>query len=363
MLSWGNVLCLLLGLALPLGLLLVAFRRGLRPMASASAYRNVAWKLGLDADTRGLSLQGYLHQRRLFVGEVTDLDSPKRSRRVDASLDLVYPLGLGLYVSTRPPSRPWRRGKPSRFTLDDPTLDKVLKIKAWHPERTRPLFTEAVRSGIAQLLHQGAAITITDHWIRLRLATPPTSDTALYGLITTLNRLALALEEARTAIAPSEQLSPHLRDVGALGARLGLVLQPNLPALDGTLEGAHVRLLCNPTPDTVLVDIHVDFPPHAATGLLLQPQEGSDAGMPRRGQDILVGDPAFDDAFIIKGYDPRRIRGLFTDDVREALTDLQTVGDVAMTDGRLSVENLPMDMAVLEHTTRTAARLAAALSW
>ena len=44
------LLCLLVGIALPLVAAGVLLRRGLRPLAAATAYRNAAWRLGLDVE-------------------------------------------------------------------------------------------------------------------------------------------------------------------------------------------------------------------------------------------------------------------------------------------------------------------------
>ena len=64
------LLCLLTGAAIPVVLVALVLSRARRQLRTSGAYREVARNMGLDVDTRGLSLQGVREDRPLWVGEV-----------------------------------------------------------------------------------------------------------------------------------------------------------------------------------------------------------------------------------------------------------------------------------------------------
>ena len=66
----SSLLCLLTGTALPTGAAFLLVRRATRQLAVSETYGSVSRELGLDVDTRGLSLRGHLGEQRLWVGDV-----------------------------------------------------------------------------------------------------------------------------------------------------------------------------------------------------------------------------------------------------------------------------------------------------
>ncbi|MCB9663036.1 MAG: hypothetical protein H6732_02910 [Alphaproteobacteria bacterium] len=362
--SLGNLLCLLTGFALPFLLLAVAARRGMRPLAAASAYRNVAWKLGLEADTRGTSIQGHLDRRRLFVGTVDG--ATRRGRRtpeVRALLDLSTPLGLGLDVRrvdgrlTR-----WRRGRAGEITVGDPTLDDAIAVRAAEADRARTLFTDGVRDALEDLLGRTAEVQLTDDGIQARLRRPPPSDRALTELVASLRRLAEALEQARAAMPAPAALTHLIPAWGALAGELGLVLDPGRPALHGTLGEVEVHVVPVRQGAGWCADVRAWLPPHPPTGLRVWPEDHR-RPLRRHGQDIALGDPVFDEAFVVQGYDPRVIVQILGPEARRALLALAEEVPLRLTDAALEVQQAPLDPERLGTVVRGVVATASALRW
>lgn len=362
--SLGNLLCLLTGFVLPFLLLAVAARRGLRPLAAASAYRNVAWKLGLEADTRGTSLQGYLHRRRLYVGAATrSRRGGRASPEVRAVLDLSSPLGLGLVVRrvdgrlTR-----WRKGRQADLRLGDPAIDDTLSVSAAEPERARALFDDAVRDALEALLERTADVQLTDHGILARLRRPPPSERALTDVVMALQRLAEAVERARDALPAPEGLAPVVASWAELAPSLGLDLDPGRPSLQGEVDGVELSVVPVRDGQGWCADVRAWLPPHAATGLRVWPEDAPEPRAAPR-QDIEVGDAPFDEAFVVQGYDPRVVRRILGPEARAALLDLVAVVPLRLSDAVLEVQQAPLEARALADVVRGVLRAARALQW
>lgn len=362
MLTLGNLLCLLLGFSLPLFLLLLAFRRGFRPLAAASAYRNASWKLGMVSDTRGISLQGHLGSRRLFVGEVAAQTTRGRPV-IRGVLDFEYPLGLGLSLrSNAAPARPWRRSPPPSLSVNDATLDRQLSVRSLAPDLTTQLFTEEVRKELNALLQLVQAVSITDHWIEVRLATHPASDTALLHLVHQMERLARCIERVRVSLRCPEHLQDVASQWGSLTVDSTLKLLPSMPAIHGLIEGHNIRVVCVQSEGALTSDIILQFPEHPITGVKLRPHR-EDAPSKHSGQDIVLGDPTFDDVFIVQGFDPSTIRHLFPEACRQTLLDLARFGKVMLNDRQLTLAEGPTSPDDLEEALECLAAVAGSLQW
>ncbi len=359
----GNILCLLIGSALTVLLLASMVRRGLRPMAAASAYRNAAWRLGVEADTLGLSMQGYIDRRRLFIGQLVRPGG--RHKHVTAVLDLDIPLGLGLRI--RGKERGWRdrafrRGKRKGVTVVDPEIDGALEIRAFEPDRARALLTDASREVLVRLLSYGMHLEVTDHWIQMRLDHTPRRERELLDLVADLRQLAEALESARKALPRPEQMDVWVEPWRHLASEHGLEFNEQLPSLEGEIDGTKVRVLCIRGTDGFQAEVRAEFPPHRPLGLRIEPQTRPD-GFWNVGQDIQFADPAFDQAFVIKGYAPPTIRGLVTPEARAVLLELTSLGRVVLTDPWIDVLEVKPNPEQLEAALTRCIRLAHALDW
>lgn len=326
------LLCLLVGIALPLVAAGVLLRRGLRPLAAATAYRNAAWRLGLDVDTRGLSLRGRVDGRRLFVGAALDEGRP----RIRAVLDLGFPLGLGLVLRRRSERRLRLRRPRVQVVTGDAAFDRAFEIRAFDPDRAARLLTAPVRTAFGALARHHPDLELTDRWVRLSLRRHPPSDRWLLDLVDRLVNLVLAVEQAREAVPPDPRLAPVAEAWAPLAESIGCQLLPSLPALRGTFGGRALTLQAVHYADAPHAELRLARAPSSA-GLHVEPRVAGPVG-----QDLRLGDPDFDEAFVVKGRDAAAAARELGPEARRCLLALRSLGDVFVDEERLWLPEAPV---------------------
>jgi len=354
------VFCLIVGGMLPLMGMFFLVNRGMRQLRVAHAYGDVARRLGLPVDTRGVSLQGHLDDRRIWIGEVMVGHGPKRRLVTWGVVDMDRALGLGLVIRRRGLSqRLFRRRRGPEIALGG-DLDRRVEIQGDDPGRVRALLTPKVRLAIESLMSRWPDVVVTDQSVRVHLPRPESSGARLQGLVNAMIGLCDEIEAARHAIAPPERLLSLLPELEAMGTRLGLEYDPWLPGLDGDLDGQ--RLSITPRRDGAgySFDIRVYFPSPVDTGFRLSAQVAPD-GYWSVGQDIQVGDEVFDNAFVIKGYDPLKVAERLTPEVRAALLDIRSNHDIEIDDRCLHIRRVKLDIATVDDVAVKASRATAAL--
>lgn len=358
-----SLLALLLGIALPVGVLVALVSRGKRQLDAAEAYRAVAVNLGLMVDTRGVSVQGHLGERRLWVGEVMVGHGPDRRTALWGVVDMQRPLGLGLQVRRRGLSeRVFRRGRAPGVELGDEGFDRRVEVLGDDPARVRTLMGDReVKSALAALMARWPDVVITDYSVRVHLNAPLTTERDLQDFVDGLLRLASALEDARRTVAVPERLQVTARDWSAL-AEDGIALEAWLPALAGERDGRRLVVTAWRADAGYQADLRLYFRPHRDLGLRVRPQVEPD-GYWSVGQDIQVEDEAFDQAFVIKGWDPGKVRGLLGEEARVALLDAARCGHLQIDDQRLHLRDLPLAEPAIRDAVASAIRVADALGW
>ncbi len=352
---------MMVGGALPLTVLFFLVNRGMRQLRVSSAYGEVARRMGLPVDTRGVSLQGHLGDRRIWIGEVMVGHGPDRQLVTWGVVDMDRALGLGLVIRRRGLSeRLFRRRRGPEIRLGG-ELDRRVEIQADEPTRVRALLTPKVRLALESLMSRWPDVVVTDQSVRVHLPRPVASGVRLQGLVDAMIALADVIETARHDIEPPERLLPLRGDLSKLGDRLSLTCDPWLPALEGAVDGR--RLLITPRRDGegYSFDIRVYFPSPIDTGFRVTTQSSPD-GYWSVGQDIQVGDEDFDASFVIKGYDPIKVVARLTPDVRAALLDIQADHAVEVDDRCLHIRRVEADISVVDAVAAKAKRAAAALS-
>ncbi len=360
MLSYA--LCLLIGVALPLGLFYVAGRRAWRQLAVAEAYRVVARSLGLSVDTRGVSVHGHLDGRRLYVGEV--LVGHGRDRRIEhrGLISLSRPLGLGLLIRRRS-SRSWlrRRARAARVRTADEEFDQLFEVFGDDEARVRTLLDGQVQAAIIAFAHRWPDVMVTDHHVRIVAKRAEASPGDLGALVEGMRRLADLLVTRRREVPVPDALLDVAPSWEALGLDLGVAFDPWLPALHGPIDGREVQLTARREAEGFRSELIIALHPPRDLGLLLQPQTLPD-GYWSVGQDIQVDEAAFDSAFVIKGYDPSAVRRLLNDEVRRGLLALVAQGLVIeLEDRRLRLREGPMTRDGVEAMLRDALAVARAM--
>ncbi|MEZ4322711.1 MAG: hypothetical protein R3F61_34910 [Myxococcota bacterium] len=357
-------LALLLGITLPVSVIYVVFSRGKRQLDAAVAYRQVARNLGLNLDTRGVSVQGHLGDRRLWVGEVLVGHGPERQIAIWGVVDMERPLSLGLQVRRRGLSeRVFRRGTGRGVELGDEVLDRRIELLGDDPSRVRALMGDReVKVALAAVMARWPDIVVTDYSVRVHLKRPETTERGLQDLVDSLLRLAAALEQARRQVPVPERLATVADDWGRLASELGLEHEAWLPAMVGVLDERRFVLTTWRADQGYQGDLRIYFRPHRELGLRVTPQVDPD-GYWSVGQDIQFGDPDFDRLFVIKGWDPQRVRDLLNPEVRGALRDALESGHIQIDDQRLHFRDLPLDVPSLREAIRRARIVADTLGW
>ena len=358
-----SLTCLLVGIALPLAAIFLLLRRGMRQLAVAEAYGEVSRRLGLPVDTRGVSLHGYVDHQRLWVGSVMVGHGPDRQLLHWGVLDLPRPLGLGLLVRRRGLSeRVFRRSRAPEIMVPDTELGRLLEVHGDDARAIRQLLRRDVVEALKGIVARWRDVIITDQSVRVHLAQPPARTAELQELVDALRQLTHLLSEARLSVNPPPALAPMTERYARLADDLGLELCSPYPGLEGQRSGREVVVVPCRAPRGYSAEVRVHLAEHRPTGLLLVRQQGPD-GYWSVGQDIQVGTGAFDDCFVVKGWDPQAVVDMLTDTARDDLLELASLGELTLDDDTLRVRGLPLTPETLREVIELATRVADELGW
>ncbi|MFK7928748.1 MAG: hypothetical protein AB8H79_11215 [Myxococcota bacterium] len=330
------VICLACGIAIPVILVGLVIRRAHRQLSTAGAYREVAQALGLAVDTRGCSLHGIREDRSLWVGEVLVGDGPDRHREVHGVIGFQRPLALGLSLSAKRSRRQASQG------LNHPELDKRLVVDVAFPAALDCVRDEAVQAALLLLIEMVNDVVVTDSRVRVRMKRAPSHASALGLLVDRLVAVAVALEEARAELGAAPELAEWSHTWKPVVDQWGLTVSTDGPRMSGRLAGWPVEVVPLQVEGRWRCWLAVRFGPDTDTGLRLMPQREAD-GDPSMGQDISIGEPVFDRAFVVKGYDPTAVRKRLQAPVRVALLALNRLGEVTLDDHRLLLRGVDTD--------------------
>jgi hypothetical protein len=355
------LVCLAVGIAIPLVAMFLLVRRGWRQLAVARSYGEVSRRLGLDVDTRGVALHGHLGEQRIWVGQVMIGHGTERRMAWWGVLDLERPLGLGFLLRRRGLRERLRRWRGPKLPLDE-RLGRRIELHGDDAERVRQLLTDPVRALLRTMLERWRDLVITDTSVRVMLRSPPARTGELHDLVDAMRALAAELVRARRAMTPPPALASRSPEWEQLATELGVAFEPEFPGVAGTLHGRPLRITPIRTEEGYRAELRLGFHPHRRTGVQVREQKGPD-GYWSVGQDIQFGDPDFDGAFVVKGYDPEQVRELLLPLARERLVALTTIGRVDVDDLRLHVGGLPVDARRLALVVRDASAAADALGW
>lgn len=357
------VLCLAAGVLLTLGVLAVLTRRALRQLAVVNTYREVARRLQLWADTRGLSVHGRLAGRRLWIGEVMLGFGAGRTSEVRGVVELLRPLGLGLYLHPRGRRGRWfsRASAPERGS-GDLRLDRVFHVHADEIAGVKAVLTPKVRAAITHLHAGWPEVEVTDSEVRVSLRAPEASEGRLLALVEAMTAVASALEEARRELPVPSALSAAVAVFEEVAERLSLATDLALPAIYGVWASRQMEIVPVRTAGGFRAQLFLAFAEHPPTGIRLTPQAAPD-GYWSVGQDIQLGHPRFDAAFVVKGWDPPGIRGLLSDPTRSALLALAELGTLDLEDRGLTLSEVPIDAIRLSEALERARKVAENLGW
>ena len=177
---------------------------------------------------------------------------------------------------------------------------------AWDPARMSALFGVRMNDGfdpydvLAKAFEVGLKAEVDDHSVRFERETYALHPNSVGPPIDMMLFVAERLKLARLRLGPARWELDAAAVWTAFSGRCGLTFDRDRLRLHGTLEGSRVdmRLVGEPVPRTTL---RVRYPKPLGIGLFIG--RGTVLGLFKflGVQDIELGDPAFDEAFIVKG--------------------------------------------------------------
>jgi hypothetical protein len=324
------------------------------------AFLDHAALLGLTVT--GNRAAGVVDGRRVDLG-ITLSANAGASYAVRAHLEPA--LDLGLDVRER---RLGRFGEAPVMT-GHPDVDAEFEIAADEPDRVRELFMADLRAEVATLyrssldlrLHDGGCAVyategfyvVDDAWL----------DRAVRGAV----RVVALMDEARRFVAAARPLSGHAEALRAIAAARGLAVSTAPLALTGTVEGHAVAVGATRT-GRRKHHLHAEVALETDLGLGLAVRRQGLLDEVRTllgGQDLQIGDAAFDPRFLVRADRAERVAHLLDAEVRAALLAVDArAGEVTLTDRALRVEPIRVDRApetlgwLVETLVETAAKIA-----
>ncbi len=344
------LLGLLVGVALPVAVTLLVVRRGLRPILVADAYREIGGRLGLVVDTRGTWIRGVVDGRRLWFGDVLEPNGRERYTEIRGILTFRQPLGLGVQIRTLGTADRWvRRGRVQ--PTGDAKFDS--RFELFSTDGVPRTLTAEVRDRLVALAGATREVIVTDDAVFAFLRSAPTRSEHLERVLQAMFSLANAIEVSRV-----EDVRAAPVDWPDAAADLGLTVTSR-PSITGILNGFPVDVVPTRSGDDAVAWVRLTFPHPKDHGFILRTHRHHDDPW-TAGQAIDTGDPAFDDAFVVKGYDPEAIRARLIE-ARPQLMTLHQRGSLAIDDHGLELRGAPMQRDALVAAVYEAFEAVAAL--
>jgi len=301
------------------------------------AARKLGLRMGRDQDAEGL-----VDGRRVWI----KIDWRAQMPHVSVGGRLDPPMDLGLEMRRR--DVVWTSLGPVSTGSDD--LDSEFLIEADEPRRAATLFAPAVRD-LLVALHRAT------YELRLRDGGCSFHDTYSEGVDAWIVRAAHAAAEtaaivdaARAGVPPAAPLRGHAAAIRTLSAARGLSIATTPLSATGAFDGRPIEIRSTRTRHRHHhLTLRAGFETDLGLDLAVR-REGLLDGLSTLfgGQDMQVGDAAFDRRFLVRA-DPAhagRVPGVLDHAVCAALVAIdERVGAVAVDDGGITVDPIEPSVA------------------
>lgn len=253
------------------------------------------------------------------------------------------PLLLGLAL--RPTSWIERKLSAAPYPFNDPRLDEKIRLDVRQSQAPRALTLLTSRGGPAPGLAtrlasvQNASFLVADGSVDIHSSS---------GVVTDVDTIARRLDFAAVLAAeiveqnawlPADPIASALEGLlRAFGDAHRFTLDAPRMRLDGEVAGARVRISLESEREAIFTAVTVDLPRNLGLGLRMKPQGSMQFLASFFGsQDIEVGDPVFDDRFVIQGTVQAYVQSALADPaLRRAIWELaHGAADVRIDDARL----------------------------
>jgi hypothetical protein len=243
-----------------------------------------------------------------------------------------------------------RRFGPYPAPIGEPRLDHSCAVQALAPSYLVPLFRQDIPEAtqlldaIDRLSPWGFQIGDSTVDVFARHAGPPPLD--LGARIEAAVAVAALIGKLRARVPPLPGEEQRVQTWQAFADASRLELDRTRMVLRGEVHGAKVQIRIEGEASGLQTVLVLELPQALGIGLQLTRQSALQAIADFFGPtDIRVGDPIFDDLFLIKG-NVERVRWIFqSHELRRALVELVSAArDILMDDGRLFVRwPMPVD--------------------
>lgn len=251
------------------------------------------------------------------------------------------PLLLG--VSIRQTNWFERKLSPTPHPFGDPHLDELIRLEAREVPRAMTLFASrggpapglATRLGLVQ----NAAFLVSDGSVDVHSSDGVVTDVDTLGRRIDFAAVLAAEIAEQSAWLPPDPMHAALEGLlRTFGDTERFTFDPARLRLEGEVAGARVRIALESEPSAIFTAVTVDLPKSLGLGLRMKPQSSMQFLATLFGsQDIEVGDPIFDDRFVIQGTIPAYVQAAFANPtLRRVIWELaHGAQDVRIDDARL----------------------------
>jgi hypothetical protein len=283
---------------------------------------------------------------KLWVKVVSGSENNSYYTVVSGLLDPGMDLGLSLY----------REGILARAALGllghrdihtgDPTFDPAFIVRADEPQRAVLLLTPELRGALIELAAQsGTALSLGDAGCELERNGICDDERWMIWALRTAARLTRLMNRARRSLPPASALVAHKTAWQRLATAAGFRGMDTPLCMWGKLEGFDIWVYCvRVAPLDFRVESRVRFATPIHANLVVRRAQTLDAVSTLfGGQDLELGDPAFDRAFLVRASRPDAAALVLDAEVRQRMLHLnERIGQVEVSDEGVLVRSVSL---------------------
>lgn len=221
--------------------------------------------------------------------------------------------------------------------LGDAQFDKGFHVAAREGSAARSLLSGAVATELVRARARHAIVTVNDDEVCVTERGWVVAPATVASAFEVVGRSASAIMASRRGLVLPWEIQLRERWAAALSS-LGLSFDPVRLDARGVIDGMFVTVEVDGGASLATV-VTVAAPAPFARGLRVFRQEQGAVARWFRGQDIVVGDPSFDDAFVVKGEDEAEVRAVLAGDAASRLAQLSHGGVVTLENNTLTVRS------------------------
>ena len=308
-------------------------------------WARVAAELGLSFVNNTVS--GVLDGQhvKLWVKVVSGGESNSYYTVVSGLLDPAMDLGLSVY----------REGLMARAALGlighhdiqtgDPAFDPAYIVRADEPQRAAMLLGPELRGALVELSQQRTFFSLSDAGCEVERDGICDDEQWMIWALRTAARLLRVVHRARRSLPAASPLLPHKLAWQSLARAAGMSGMDTPLCMWGKLEGSVIWVYCvRIAPLEYRVEAKVRFAAPLHAGLVVRRAHTLDAVSTLfGGQDLELGEPAFDRAFLVRAARPDLASAVLDAEVRHRMLHLaERIGQVEVADDGVLVRSVSL---------------------